>query len=162
MTDKAAGLFDGPAGSEALVVNAVAAAALKIGCPVTLSAAGTGELFPRVTTDTTGTAFIFGVVVGGSDNGIWVDGTTTNDGSAALAAGTTVKVCTKGRCKVRVDGSTGGTNSNIALGDPLSTSGTANIAQRAVASDYIFARALQTSTAFTDAILCEVTLEGVL
>ena len=91
-----------------------------------------------------------------------MDGTTTNDGSAASAAGEAVKVCVKGRCKVRVDGSTGGANSNIAIGDPLSCGGTDGVAQRAVSGDFVFGRALQTSTASTDAILCDVTLEGIL
>ena len=161
MTDKYTGLYDGAADSAALVVNAIADEAIEIGSPVIAVAAATGELAPRVEPTTDGTLFIAGVVVGGDANGIWVDGTTANDGSAATAAGESVKVCTTGRCKVRVDGSTGGTNSNIAIGDPLSAS-IDGVAQRAVASDYVFARALQVSTAVQDAILCEVTLEGVL
>ena len=161
MTDKYTGLYDGAADSAALVVNAIADEAIEIGSPVIAVAAATGELAPRVEPTTDGTLFIAGVVVGGDANGIWVDGTTANDGSAATAAGESVKVCTTGRCKVRVDGSTGGTNSNIAIGDPLSAS-IDGVAQRAVASDYVFARALQVSTAVQDAILCEVTLEGIL
>lgn len=162
MTDKYAGLYDGAADPAALVVNAIADEAIYIGTPVIPVAAGTGEISPRVEPTTDGTLAIAGVVVGGENNGIWVDGTITNDGKAADAAGDAVKVVTRGRCKVRVDGSTGGANSNIAIGDPLSCSGTDGIAQRAVASDFVFGRALQTSTAYTDAILCEVTLEGVL
>lgn len=162
MTDKYPGLYDGSADSASLVINAIADEAIEIGAPVIPVAAATGELSPRVEPTTDGTLFIAGVVVGGDANGIWVDGTIANDGNAADAAGETVKVCTRGRCKVRVDGSTGGANSNIAIGDPLSAAGTDEIAQRAVASDFVFARALQTSTASTDAILCEVTLEGIL
>lgn len=162
MTDKALGIFDGAAGAEALVVNYIADEAIEIGAPVIPVAAGTGEIYPRVEPTTDGTLAIVGVVVGGDNNGIWVDGTTANDGEAASAAGESVKVCTKGRCKVRVDGSTGGANSNIAIGDPLSCSGNDEVAQRAVSGDFVFGRALQTSTAFTDAILCEVTLEGIL
>jgi len=162
MTDNYSGLFDGAADAGAIVVNAIADEAIEIGAPVIVVAAGTGELNPRVEPTTDGTLFVAGVVVGGDNNGIWVDGTTANDGEAASAAGETVKVCTRGRCKVRVDGSTGGANSNIALGDPLSCGGADETAQRAVASDFVFGRALQTSTASTDAILCEVTLEGVL
>ena len=161
MTDKYSGLYDGAADSAALVINAIADEAIEIGSPVIAVAAATGELAPRVEPTTDGTLFIVGVVVGGDANGIWVDGTTANDGSAASAAGESVKVCTTGRCKVRVDGSTGGANSNIAIGDPLSAS-IDGVAQRAVASDFVFARALQTSTAVQDAILCEVTLEGIL
>jgi hypothetical protein len=159
MTDKYTGLYDG-ALPEAIVINAIADEAIEIGSPVIAVAAGTGELEARVEPTTDGTLWIRGVVVGGDANGIWVDGTTTNDGSAASAAGQAVKVCTRGRCKVRVDGSTGGANSNIAIGDPLSAGGTDGVAQRAQTSDTIFARALQTSTGSTDAILCEVTLES--
>jgi len=162
MTDNYTGLFDGAADSGAIVINAIADEAIEIGAPVIVVAAGTGELDPRVEPTTDGTLYVAGVVVGGDANGIWSDGTVTNDGNAADAAGESVKVCTHGRCKVRVDGSTGGANSNIALGDPLSCGGSDEVAQRAVAADFVFGRALQTSTASTDAILCEVTLEGVL
>ncbi len=162
MTDKYKGLFDGAARPDQIVINAIADEAIKIGSPVVPVAAGTGELDARVEPETDGTKYVAGVVVGGDANGIWVDGTTTNDGDAASAAGQAVKLCTRGRCKVRVDGSTGGASSNIAIGDPLSISGADGIAQRAVASDFVFGRALQTSNAFTDAILCEVTLEGIL
>jgi len=161
MTDKYAGLFDGAADASAMVINQIADEAIIIGAPVIPVAAATGEVNPRVEPTADGTLFIAGVVVGGDANGIFVDGTTTNDGNAAAAAGEAVKVCTHGRCKVRVDGSTGGANSNIAIGDPLSAS-IDEVAQRAVASDFVFARALQTSTAVQDAILCEVTLEGIL
>ena len=161
MADKYTGLYDGASDSANFVINALVAGAIFIGSPVVPTTAGTGEKSPRVTTDTSGTAFVAGVVVGGSSNGIWVDGTTTNDGLAGDAAGVSVKVCTRGRCKVRVDGSTGGANSNIAIGDPLSC-GIAATAQRAVAADFVFARALQASTAVADAILCDVTLEGIL
>lgn len=162
MTDKYTGLYDGNVDSAALVINAIADEAIVIGAPVIAVAAATGELSPRVEPTTDGTLFVAGVVTGGDANGIWVDGTIANDGNAADAAGESVKVCTRGRCKVRVDGSTGGANSNIAIGDPLSCSGTDEIAQRAVAADFVFGRALQASTAAADAILCEVTLEGIL
>lgn len=161
MTDNYSGLYDGAADAAALEINAIADEAIEIGSPVIPVAAATGEKDPRVEPTADGTLFIAGVVTGGDANGIWVDGTTTNDGSAATAAGETVKVCTTGRCKVRVDGSTGGANSNIVIGDPLSAS-IDGVAQRAVASDFVFARALQASTAVQDAILCEVTLEGIL
>jgi len=161
MTDNYPGLYDGPADSSASVINAIADEAIEIGSPVIPVAAATGEKNPRVEPTADGTLYIAGVVVGGDANGIWVDGTTTNDGSAASAAGEAVKVVTSGRCKVRVDGSTGGANSNIVIGDPLSAS-IDGVAQRAVASDFVFGRALQASTAVQDAILCEVTLEGIL
>ena len=164
MTDNYPGLFDGAADPSAIVINAIADEAIEIGAPVVVVAAGTGEYAPRVEPGNTGVEsgdqFVAGVVVGGDANGIWVDGTTANDGNAAAAAGDTVKLCTRGRCKVRVDGSTGGANSNIAIGDPLSISGTDEVAKRAIATEFVFARALQATTAVQDAILCEVTLEG--
>lgn len=162
MTDKYPGLYDGASRPEASVINAIADEAIAIGSPVIPVAAGTGELDSRVEPTTDGTLEVAGVVAGGDNNGIWVDGTITNDGNAAAAAGESVKLVTQGRCKVRVDGSTGGANSNIAIGDPLSCSGTDGIAQRAVAGDYVFGRARQASTAYTDAILCDVTREGIL
>lgn len=161
MADRYPGLANGPVGDDAITVNYTASAALLIGAPVVGATTGTGELLPRLATDTTGTAFVIGVTVSGVADGVWVDGLTANDGQVASAAGDSVRVCTFGRCKVRVDGSTGGANSNIAVGDPLSC-GAASIAQRAVASDYVFARALQTSSVSTDAIACCVTLEGIL
>ena len=160
MADKYPGLFDGAADTSAMVINAIADEAIEIGAAVIPVAPATGELNPRVEPTTTGTLAIAGVVVGGDANGIWVDGTTTNDGNAADAAGEAVKLVTRGRCKVRVDGSTGGAESNIAIGDPLSVGAVDEVAQRSQTGDFIFGRALQTSTASTDAILCEVTLEG--
>lgn len=160
MTDNYPGLFDGAADSSAMVINAIADEAIEIGAPVISVAAATGELSPRVEPTAVGETPIAGVVVGGDANGIWVDGTTTNDGNAASAAGEAVKVVTRGRCKVRVDGSTGGANSNIAIGDPLSASPTDEVAQRSQTGEFIFGRALQATTGVEDAILCEVTLEG--
>ena len=162
MADLYPGLYDGASRPDATVTNLIADEAILIGSPVIPVAPGTGELDVRVEPTTDGTLAVEGVVVGGDNNGIWVDGTTTNDGNAAAAAGESVKVVTRGRCKVRVDGSTGGASSNIAIGDPLSCAGTDGIAQRAVTGDYVFGRAKQASTAATDAILCEVTLEGIL
>ena len=162
MTDKYPGLFDGAADSAAIVINAIANEAMDIGSPVNFVAPATGEIAPRVALIATN-GHVGGVVVGGDANGIWVDGTTTNDGSAAAAAGDTVKICTQGRCKVRVDGSTGGASSNIAVGDPLCAGDVDGVAKLCVtAGDIVFARALQTSTAVQDAILCEVSQEGIL
>ncbi len=162
MTDKYPGLFDGSSRPDTIIINLIADEAILIGSPVIPVAAATGELDVRVEPSTDGSLSIEGVVAGGDNNGIWVDGTTANDGNAAAAAGEAVKVVTHGRVKVRVDGSTGGANSNIAIGDPLSCAATDGIAQRAVSGDYVFGRAKQASTAVGDAILCEVTLEGIL
>ena len=160
MADNYPGLFDGGAGGESVIVNFIADEAIEIGGPVITVAAGTGELQARVEPSTDGAIYCIGVAVGGDANGIFVDGTTANDGNAAAAAGETVKVCTYGRCKVRVDGSTGGANSNIVVGDPLSIGALDEVAQKTQAVDYCFGRALQATSALQDVILCFVTNEG--
>lgn len=160
MADNYPGLFDGAAGAEALVVNFTASEAIEIGACVGTAAAGTGELQARVQPISTLGAHSVGVVVGGDANGIWSDGTVANDGDAASAAGETVKVCVFGRCKIRVNGSTGGANSAIAIGDPITASATDEIAQKPAAGNFVIARALQATSAASDAILCFVTNEG--
>jgi len=156
MADKAAGIFDGGAGAEAIEINAIANEALKIGSPVALLAAASGEIFARVAHPAAKTNVIIGVVTGGDNNGIWVDGTTTNDGNAAAAAGEVVKVCIFGRCKVRVDGNV----SNIAVGEQLSFDAD-GFARETEATSFTFGVAQQASTADGDAILCYVQPTGI-
>ena len=160
MTDNYPGIANGPIDDAAITINYIADEAIEIGAPVIYVAAGTGEILPRVEPSTGGTLTVAGVVVGGDAEGVWSDGTVANDGNAADAAGETVRVCSLGRCKVRVNGSTGGVNSNIALGDALSIGAADEIAQRAVTSDFVFGRALQATIGVSDAIACYVTLEG--
>ncbi len=157
MADKALGIFDGAAGAEALVINAIADEALKIGSPVTIIAAGSGEKLPRVAHPAAKTDAIIGVVVGGDNNGIFVDGTTTNDGDAAAAAGETVRVCIYGRCKVRVDGA----GTAVAAGVSLLAYDADGVAEVAVATEYVFGVAAQDATGTTDAIICMVSPQGV-
>jgi hypothetical protein len=95
-----------------------------------------------------------GVVVDGDNRGF----AGGSDENSAAAAGEAVVLCTSGRCKVRVNGSTGA----IAIGDPLTIDAADGFAEIAAASDYVFGRALQASTAASDYILCQITLEGVL
>ena len=153
MTDKYAGLFDGAIDERAYVVNAIADESITIGSPVIIVAPATGELLPRVEpTDSQG-SYIYGICVGGDANGIY-------GGASEVAglAGDSVKVCVNGRCKARVDGVIGA----IAIGDPLTASGTDGVAEISVASDVTFGRALQPSTASTDFIAVHVDQEGVL
>lgn len=157
MADLASGLFDGASGAEALVINAIANEALKIGSPVQYVDAAAGEIFPRVAHPTASTVPVIGVVVGGDNNGIWVDGTTVNDGEAAAAAGETVKVCIYGRCKVRVDGNAAA----VVAGVSQLAYDADGVADVATATDYAFAIAMQDSTNATDAILCQVQATGV-
>lgn len=156
MADKLLGVFDGAAGAEALVINAIANEAIKIGSPVTIIAAASGEKLPRVAHPAAKTDAIIGVVVGGDNNGIFVDGTTTNDGDAAAAAGEVVKVCIFGRCKVRVDGAV----SAIVLGDGLSFDADA-FARKEEATSFTFGIAGDASTFDGDAIICFVMPTGV-
>lgn len=159
MTDQYTGLENGTvdggvAGS--IVIEAIADEAVDIGAPVILVAAGTGERLPRVEPNNTQGAHAFGVVVAGVKDGTF----SGSDQSAADAAGEAVSVCVLGRCKVNVDGSVGG---NIAVGSKLTLSDTADgLAEVAAASDEVFGRALQASTANGDTIVCFVNSEGVL
>lgn len=153
MTDKYSGLFDGAIDERAYVINAIADESITIGSPVIIVAPATGELLPRVEPTASQGANIYGIVVGGDANG-------TYGGTSEIAgiAGDAVKVCVNGRCKARVDG----VIRAIAIGDPLTASGTDGVAEGAIASDVVFGRALQPSTASTDFIAVHVDQEGVL
>ena len=157
MADLALGLFDGEAGAEAVVINAIANEALKIGSPVQWVDAASGEKMPRVAHPTAATVPVIGVVVGGDNNGIYKDGTTTNDGDAAAAAGEVVRVCTFGRCKVRVNGS----GTAVAAGVSQLAYSADGIAVVAVATAFAFGIAGQDATGNTDAIICNVNPTGV-
>lgn len=153
MTDKYPGLYRG-AFPGAQTINAIADEAIAVYSPVIFVAAGTGEYSPRVEPNDTQGANAAGVVVDGDNRGI----AGGSDENSASAAGETVVVCTGGRCKVRVNGSTAA----IAVGDALTLDDADGYAEKAGASDNVFGRAKQASTAFGDYIECEVTLEGVL
>lgn len=153
MTDKYPGLYDG-ADTDAIVLNVIADEAISVGSPVIYVAAGTGELHPRVEPNDSQGANAAGVVVGGDNQGTYGG----SDENAASAAGESVKLVTRGRCKVRVNGS----DATIAVGDPLTLDNVDGMAEKAGASDNVFGRAMQGSTAYGDYILCHVTLEGVL
>ena len=157
MTDKYPGIKRGAVGSEALTINRIADEAISIGSPVIKVSPGTGELDVRVEpTNSQGSALVCGVVVDGDNRGIYGG----SDENSASAAGEAVVVCVKGRCKVRVDGSTG--TSAIAIGDALTCDGADGFAELAASGDVVFGRALQASTGYGDYILCEVDLEGIL
>ncbi|MCK5600934.1 hypothetical protein KAR91_03635 [Candidatus Pacearchaeota archaeon] len=153
MTDKYPGLFDGAIDERAYVINAIADEQITIGSPVILVAPAAGELLPRVEPTAVQGARIYGVVVGGDSNG-------TYGGASEIAAeaGEAVKVCVNGRCKARVDG----VIRAIAIGDPLTASGTDGVAEGAIAADFTFGTAQQPSTASTDFIAVFVDQEGIL
>ncbi len=157
MADKAAGIFDGGAGAEAIEINMIANEAMKIGSPVQAFDAGSGEIFPRAAHPSSNLVPVIGVVTGGDNNGIWVDGTVTNDGLAAAAAGEVVKVCIFGRCKVRVDGDTAGA---VVAGVSRLAYVSDGLADVALATENAFAVAGQDATAAFDAIICFVNDAG--
>lgn len=155
MTDKYPGLKSGPAGAETLVENRIAAAAIKIGGAVKDTTPGTGELDARVTPGTATTDALAGIVVQGDDRGTYGG----SNEQAASAAGQSVGVAIIGRVKVKVDGST----SAISIGDPLTVSTNDNgMLAKAGTGAFVVARARQTSSAYGDYILAEVTREGIL
>jgi len=151
MTDLYPGLFDGAIDERAYVVNAIADEQITIGSPVIIVAPGSGEQLPRVEPTAVITDAVYGIVVGGDLNG-------TYGGSSEIVAeaGDAVKVCVNGRCKVRVDGS----GTPIAIGSPLSASGSDGVAVIGIATAHIFARAQQVSSS-TDFIACFVDQEGI-
>ena len=130
-------IIEGPIGREGVVVPAVAAAAIDLWAPVILTAAGTGELLPRVTNCSGITDKVYGVVVG----------PVLASGKAADAAGDKVNVCTGGWCKIKVDGNAAA----IAIGDYL-ISHAAGVAQKAAATGFPFAMAGHASTVDGDII----------
>jgi len=86
-------IFEGPVGTEAIVVDAIAGGAIDLWSPVILAAPGSGEDLARVTaTATANSTAVAGVVVG----------PILASGKAADAAGDKVNVCIFGRCKVKV------------------------------------------------------------
>lgn len=158
MTESLTHIVEGPIGTEAIVIDAVAAGAIDLWHPVILAAAGTGEDLPRVNvTATANDPLVYGVVVGPK----------LASGKAADAAGNKVNIVRLGRCKCVVDGKT----VNIAIGDALVTivttghgakidlTGTVNAAllQKLLA---VFATALKASTADGDTIPVDVRAAG--
>ena len=155
MTDLYPGVESGPAGSEAIVVNKTAAAAIDIGWVVKDTTAGTGEYDARVTTTTTTTDPLRGVAVGGDARGTYGGSST----KAAAAAGDGIQIAEFGRVKIQVDGST----SAISIGSPIGASAIkAGYGAVAAAGGYVVARALQASTGYGDYILCDIVREGIL
>ena len=160
-SNKVPGIQSGPFGSEAIVANYIANAAINIGAVVTDAAAGTGEYSTRVSHGTTTSGTLRGVVIGGDARGTYA--TTGYAGTAATqacsAAGQGAQVCISGRCLVLVNGST----ASIAVSDPLTADpNNAGFAVKAAAAGFVVARALQASTLFGDYILCDVVREGIL
>lgn len=146
------GIDSGTAGN--VIIECIANEAITLGSPVKLASIPTGERLPRVEPTGSQGIAILGVVVAGVNDGTF----SGSDVSASIAAGDAVSVCIFGRCKVRVNGSTGA----IAIGDKLTADSQDGFAEIAAASDEVFGRALQASTGAEDFIACLVNPEGVL
>jgi hypothetical protein len=134
-------IFEGPVGSEATVIDAVAAGAIDLWSPVILVTPGTGEDLARVSTTTTANNVLcFGIVVG----------PVKASGKAADAAGDKVNVCISGRCKVKV-------NAALAVGAMIATTTTAGKAGAATpAIGAVIAKLLAASGADGDIVPCFV------
>ena len=153
MTESLPSIVEGPIGTEAIVVAALAGGALDLWSPVIVTV-GPTENDPVTVTSTTTAADpkVYGVVVGPKQA----------SGKAADVAGQKVNVVKLGQAKLKVNGNT----VNIAIGDALVTdtnglgvkldiTGTVNAAllQKMLAA---FAKALLASTADGDIIPVEV------
>jgi len=156
MTDLFVGLARGPIDHEASsVINSIANESIDMGASVTLIAAPTTELLPRVEVADAQGELTYGIVVGGDVDGIYGDGAASTDDTtrAANTAGQGVVVVTQGRCKAKVSGT-------IAIGDPLTASAAGGL-EPAAAADEVIAIALQVSTG-TDMAAVDVQRQGIL
>ena len=118
------------------------------------------ELLPRVD-ETNGASglFAYGIAVAGDVDGIFGEGSTTDDSTRATnAPGQGVVVVTQGRCLARVNGA----NGDILIGSPLTLSDTQlGVLQLADTSDdFIIARALQPSIVAFDMIAVDIQRGG--
>lgn len=139
LTESMPHIVEGPIGTEAIVIDGVAAGAIDLWSPVILTAAGTGEDLPRVNTTTTAKdPLTYGVVVGPK----------LASGRAADAAGDKVNIVRRGRAKVKVNGKT----TNIAIGDGLHTTTTAGIAVKAAFDVTATVNQVNVNKAIRDAI----------
>lgn len=136
-----------------VVVPLMASEAIPMWSPVILAAAVGTEICRIATTATANDKLVIGVAVG----------PLRTDGSAAIAAGQFVKVCVRGFCKVKVDGT-----DPIAIGDALVTKAAAGVAVLAdiVAGEAeaevmaVFAKALLDADEDGDVIPCYVNIHG--
>ncbi len=156
MADKHLGLFSGRAGSEAIVRNAIADEDIFIGDPVIFVTQPAGEREPRVEPNNSQGVAIAGIAIDGDQKGLYDDGLRGATEKVA-AAGETIKLCTKGRCKARVKGD----GTTITLGEKLTLSATEGHLEKAIAQDEIGAVSLDDAiTGASDFILVEVGNQG--
>lgn len=130
-------IFEGPVGSEAVVVDFISNGAIPLWAPVVLASPGTGEDLARVATTTSANSTaVIGVAVG----------PIKPSGNCADAAGEKVRVCVWGRAKVKVSGA-------VNVGALLATSSTAGKAGSATpVTGGVLGKALAASGADGDII----------
>lgn len=123
MTNFYDGLARGPLDHKSSsVINAVSEGTVNMGSAVVLNTTTLSlEILPRVQESpaTLERNFIYGIAVGGDLDGVYGDGTLSNnnDTLATDAAGQGIVVVTQGRCLARVEATVA-----INIGDPLGSS----------------------------------------
>jgi len=113
------------------------------------------ELLPRADKTDTAEEIVYGIVVGGDNDGIYGTGGASpadNTTKASLLVGDAIVVCTQGRCLARISATT-------TVGAPLSSDGTDALKLANVVGGMIIARALQVG-ASGDIIAVDVQREG--
>ena len=158
MTNLYPGLARGPIDHKASsVINMIANETnMEMGAPIKgdLTIEST-ELLPRADKNDTGGEILYGIIVGGDNDGIYGDGGATlsnNRSKATLLVGDGLVICTQGRCLARISETT-------TVGAPLSGDGTDALELADTIGDMIIARALQVGAA-GDIIAVDVQREG--
>ena len=103
------------------VINAISDGAIQVGSSVELVSPATSELLPRVSTTSTISSDLYGIVVSGDNDGIYNDGSATTNPKfmASIKAGQTVQVCVFGLCLARIDSTSA---SSVVMQSPLGQS----------------------------------------
>lgn len=114
-----------------------------MGAAVRLVAPIPGEILPRVreTILALTSKQFYGVVVGGDNDGVYVDNlgdSTLPLNQATIKAGEGIRICTRGRCIARV----ATIQDAIQVGDPLAAEET-GLLEKALVGEFVAARALQ-------------------
>jgi len=161
-TNRFQGLARGPIDHKSSsVINQVAEGAIDMGGVVLLTALNSAETLPRVEQlgGNQGSFLVYGIAVGGDNDGIYGDGAASTDDSTRATTGTLqgVVIVTQGRCLARVSGSAGA----IIIGSSLTPSAAAGVLELAGAGDSVIAIALNgVLGADTDMIAVDVQRTG--
>ena len=159
-TNRFRGLARGPIDHKSSsVINQISDGSIDMGSVVAVSATiDSREILPRVgEISSEGSSLVYGIAVGGDVDGIYGDGSASTDDKtrATNAAGQGVVIVTQGRCLARV-------TESVAIGDPLTQSVTAGVLKKALATEFVFAFALNgVDTIDTDMIAVDVQRGGI-